>query len=340
MTGFLLAHGLLHDAWSHWTAPPPTIAAIAASGGLYMLGLARVWRRAGFGRGVCWWEATSFAFGLLALAAGLLSPITWLSDVLFSAHMTQHEILMLVAAPLLVLGRSLEVFLWAFTEPARETLAEWMRTPAVRRSWRALSSPWAVVAIHAVVLWLWHVPAFFNAALANPSLHAVQHLTFLLAAAWFWWAMVHGRFGRIGYGAAVAFVFITGLHSSILGAMLTVAPSVWYAPYVARSSAWHMDPLADQQLAGLIMWIPTCVIFILFGLALLAAWLGQSERKARLGSVVPANDNRTASAARFRSTLRRSLTNRFEPESTFQRPGGAPGRAPRCSRPWRDRPDG
>jgi len=285
MTRILLAHSLADAAWHHWSAEPVTIALLALTGVLYATGLARVWGRAGFGRAVRVWEALCFAGGLLSLAAGLLSPLAWLGEVLFSAHMSQHELLMLVAAPLLVLGRSLYVFHWAFPGPAREAIGRWTRRRLFARSWRALTAPLAVVALHAAVLWLWHVPVFFNAALARASLHALQHLSFVLTAALFWWAMVHGRFGRIGYGAAVAYVFLTALHSSMLGAMLTLAPSVWYAPYASRSSTWNVDALADQQLAGLIMWVPTCVIFIVSGLALLAAWLGESERRTRLGSV-------------------------------------------------------
>ncbi|HET7220796.1 MAG TPA: cytochrome c oxidase assembly protein [Vicinamibacterales bacterium] len=292
MTDLLLAHSLSHAAWRHWTAEPVTIVLIVASAAVYALGVKRLWQRAGAGRGVRPREAVCFALGLFCLAIGLVSPIAWLSDILFSVHMTQHEILMLAAAPLLVLGRALHAFLWAFPGSTRETLGSWMRGRAVHQSWRRLSSPWAVVAIHGLVLWLWHVPMFFDAALASPALHAVQHLSFLLTAALFWWAMVHGRFGRIGYGAAVAFVFLTGLHSSVLGAMLTLAPAVWYSPYVVRSSAWNIDALSDQQLAGLIMWVPTCIVFIVFGLALLAAWLGESEKRARLGSVTHAERER------------------------------------------------
>jgi putative membrane protein len=285
MTQALLAHSLAHAAWRHWPAEPVTLVVIVLSGGLYAAGLAHAWSRAGIGRGIRVWEAVCFSLGLLALAAGLLSPVAWLGDILFSAHMGQHELLMLVAAPLLVLGRSLHVFLWAFPSSTRETIGRWTRMPAVSGPWRRITIPWAVTALHGALLWAWHIPGAFNAALAHPALHAVQHFSFVLTAALFWWAMVHGRFGRIGYGAAVAFVFLTGLHSSVLGAMLTLAPSVWYAPYVARSSFWNVDALEDQQLAGLIMWIPTCAVFIVFGLALLAAWLGESERRAMLGSV-------------------------------------------------------
>ena len=80
------------------------------------------------------------------------------------------------------------------------------------------------------------------------------------------------------------YVFLTAVHSSALGALLTVSPVVWYGEYGRQAAAWHVDALADQQLAGLLMWIPAGVIFIVFGLALLAAWLGEAERRVRLGA--------------------------------------------------------
>ena len=96
--------------------------------------------------------------------------------------------------------------------------------------------------------------------------------------------MVHGRYGRIGYGVAVLYVFLTAVHSSVLGALMTIAPGVWYPAYIAPQRPWHVDALEDQQLAGLLMWVPSGVIFIVFGLGLFAAWLGESERRVGFGA--------------------------------------------------------
>ena len=96
--------------------------------------------------------------------------------------------------------------------------------------------------------------------------------------------MVHGRYGRQGYGLSVFYVFLTAIHSGALGALLTVAPSPWYSYYVRQGSARQIDPLGDQQLAGLLMWIPAGIIFIVLGLALFAAWMGEAERRVRFGA--------------------------------------------------------
>ena len=284
MTGELRAHGLAAEAMHRWTWEPITIGLLAASAALYAAGTRAVWRRAGVGRGVRRWQALSFAAGLLSLALALLSPVVWLSTVLFSVHMTQHEILMLVAAPLLVFGQPLFAMLWALPRAGRETWGRWSQTPFVARSWTAITGPFTVFLLHAFALWIWHTPRLYEAALHSEAVHAVEHLCFVLTAALFWWAMIHGRYGRIGYGIAVLYIFLTAIHSSVLGALMTISPDVLYPDYVATGLPWHVDALEDQQLAGLLMWVPSGLVFIMFGLALFAAWLGQSDKRVDLGS--------------------------------------------------------
>jgi mono/diheme cytochrome c family protein len=198
--------------------------------------------------------------------------------------MTQHEILMLVAAPLLVLARPLAVFLWAFRPAARLAIGRWSRRPGVAASWRVLTGAVTVWVLHGAALWIWHLPRLYEAAVENTGIHAVMHVCFLFTAALFWWALVHGRYGKLGYGLGVLFVFTTGLHSTVLGALLTLAPRSWYAIYRARAPRMGVDPLADQQLGGLLMWVPFGIVFVFIGLALFAAWLGEAERRVALTS--------------------------------------------------------
>jgi putative membrane protein len=267
-----------------WTFEPVTIVLMLVSILVYALGVRAARRHGVSSAAFPWWQQAAFAGAMISLAVALISPLDWLSDILFSAHMTQHEILMLVAAPLLVIAQPPLAFLWAVPSSRRRAAALRLRQTAVARSWRAVTAPMVVFLLHGVALWIWHVPGLFEAALHHEGIHAFQHLSFLLTAALFWWGMIHGRYGRAGYGAAVAYVFLTALHSTILGALLTVAPSAWYRSYEATAAARHLDAVADQQLAGLVMWIPSGVIFIVVGLALFAAWLGESERRVALGS--------------------------------------------------------
>ena len=278
------AHGLAATAVSEWEFAPLVVVPLAVTAVLYAAGLLRLWRRAGVGRGISRWAATSFAAGWLTLVVSLVSPMAWLSEILFSVHMTQHTLLLLVAAPLLTFGHPVLAWMWALDRGPREAVAHAFRGPRTVGAWHAVTAPLSVFLIQALALWLWHIPSWYEAALHSDLIHAFEHICLVLAGSLFWWAMVNGRYGRSGYGLGVLYVFLTAIHSSALGALLTVAPSVWYGEYARQAAAWRIDALADQQLAGLLMWIPAGVIFIVFGLALLAAWLGESERRVRFGA--------------------------------------------------------
>ena len=279
----LFAHELWAESAANWDFSLLVVIPLLVSGALYAAGLWRVWRKAGAGRGISGWSAVSFAAGWVTLAAALVSPVAWLSQVLFSVHMTQHTLLLLVAAPLLTFGHPILAWMWALDARARDAVAHAFRRPRVLGAWRAATAPLTVCLLQAAVLWLWHIPSWYQAALRHDSVHALEHLSLVLSGSLFWWAMVRGRYGRGGYGLAVLYVFLTAIHSGALGALLAVSPSVWYPDYAVQAQAWQVDALQDQQLAGLLMWVPAGVIFIVFGLALMAAWLGETERRVRLG---------------------------------------------------------
>jgi len=257
-----------------WSWEPFVIISLILTAILYAIGIARM-------HGANRWHIASFVAGWTALVIALVSPLDTLGGILFSAHMAQHELLMIVAAPLLVFGHPLIAFLWAL--PAR-----WRVSIGKRLQWRwltnTLTSALVVTVLHAIALWVWHIPSWYEATLRNDGIHALQHISFLLTATMFWWALMHGRYGRLGYGAAVVYVFATAGHSGALGALITFAPHLWYPIYGARTAAWGLNAIEDQQLAGLIMWIPAGVLFTILGIALFAAWLGEAERRVALGT--------------------------------------------------------
>lgn len=299
----VIAHGMAAASIEHWDLQPLIVVPLIAGLVLYVLGLRRLWTRAGPGAGISRWEAVSFYAGWLTTAVALISPVAWLSEILFSVHMTQHTLLMLVAAPLLAFGQPLLAFLWAFDATRREQLARPFRGPRFALVWHAVTSPLSVFLLQAAALWLWHIPSWYEAALHNDAIHALEHVCLLTAGCLFWWAMVRGRYGRIGYGLAVVYVFLTAVHSGTLGALLTIAPAPWYAAYVQQGRVWGIDPLGDQQLAGLLMWIPAGVTFIVLGLALMAAWLGESGRRVRLGQAHSATRTLLSSGALISFTV-------------------------------------
>lgn len=218
-----------------------------------------------------------FLSAMISLVIALDSPIHEIGEQLFWVHMTQHEILMLVSAPLLVLSRPLVPFLWALPRISRDRVASFGRSKPFKAAWRKLSSPLTAWLISAAALWIWHVPWLFDRALSSDWVHAAQHITFLSTAMLFWWPVVEPR--RLGYGTAVGYVFTTALQTSLLGAMLTFAPHAWYAAYLATTQQWHITALEDQQLGGLIMWIPAGTLLLIVSLVLLVKWLNESQTR-------------------------------------------------------------
>lgn len=282
-----LAYHPAPDLELGWTWDPLPLIVICATLGIYGVGLVRLWRTAGVGHGVTPLQAGCFALGEATLSLALLSPLDRLSDSLFAAHMSQHELLMIVAAPLMVLGRPLAPYLWALPVRWRISTSHALHRAPARWAWQFVSAPLFVLVLHGAVRWLWHIPALFEGAMRNEGLHAVQHATFFATAALFWWALVHGRYGRAGYGLAVLFVFATALHTSVLGALIAVTPRLLYPIYRDRAALLGWQPLEDQELAGLLMWVPSGVLFLLCALALFAAWLGEAERRATRGMQPP-----------------------------------------------------
>jgi putative membrane protein len=221
-------------------------------------------------------RALSFFCGLILLAVALLSPLDRWGAELFALHMVQHEVLMLIAAPLLVLARPLPVFLWAFSGEWRIRLGRLSMHPGVEGSWRLLSAPITGWLVHALALWIWHTPALFNAVLIHPGIHDLQHFTFFATALLFWTALFQER-RRDHQGAAILYLFTTTVHSGVLGALITFAQRPWYSSYLQTSQSWGLTALEDQQLGGLIMWVPSSLVYVGAALVLLARWISMSD---------------------------------------------------------------
>jgi len=260
-----------------WRIEPLVMLSMTASLVLYLIGFARLRHRSRRGRARSGMQCASFLAGWLVLAIAFVSPLDGLGAWLFSAHMVQHELLMIVAAPLLVIGRPLGVWLWAFPSGGRLRVGRATRPPRVRATWHALTTPAGAWALHALALWVWHVPAAFEAALQHPALHALQHASFLASALLFWWSIL-GRGPAHAYdGPAMLSLFTTMVHTGALGALLTLAPAPWYPAYLAPTSSLGFDPLEDQQLGGLVMWVPGGLAYLIAALATTARWLAARD---------------------------------------------------------------
>ena len=257
------------ELWASWEFDPGVVAPLALSGLLYLRG-ARQTRGVTAGQMACFWS------GWASLTLALISPLHHLGEELFSAHMLQHEVLILVCAPLLVLSRPLVPILWGL--PLGVASCDRRDHQIAGRAGGMAppdGPPRGLVASRGGSLGL-ALPALFQATLTSDWAHTAQHLSFLLSALLFWWSLFYSH-GRRGYGAAVLYVFTTALHTSILGVLLTFAPRLWYPAYAATTTEWGLTPLADQQLGGLIMWVPAGVVYMGLGLYLFALWLRESE---------------------------------------------------------------
>ena len=242
-------------------------------GALYLRGAARLTRRSGAKHGI---RLAYFVGGWGALILALLSPIDEVAEQLFSAHMAQHELIMVIAAPLMVLARPMPTMLWAFPAGWRRAIGRLILGRPVRAAWREATEPFAAFLVHGVVIWTWHIPSLFQATLRSEPVHALQHLSFFGSAVLFWWSVIHVR-QRHRRGAAIMSLFGTAIHTSVLGALMTFSRTAWYPSYEAFSQSWGLTPLGDQQLAGLIMWIPASVVYLIACLGVAYRYLRESE---------------------------------------------------------------
>lgn len=269
-----LAHGDAPDGLS-WTFDPWVVTPLMAALLLYGTGLAALWRHAGAGRGIGIPQAAAYLCGWLVLAGALTSPLHALGERLFTAHMIEHELAMAVAAPLLVLGRPMAAALWAFPPGARQRPTRIARSRPARAAWSALTLPPVATLLHGLAIWAWHIPPLFDATVTDIGLHRLQHLSFVLTALLFWWALLR-RSHPLG---AAAHLTVTMIHTGILGALLTFAPRVLYARQTFDAMRWGLMPLEDQQLAGVLMWAPGGLIYAGAALGFIALHLARQGKQ-------------------------------------------------------------
>ncbi len=213
-----------------------------------------------------------FAAGVAVMFIALTSPIDTLGDAyLFSAHMLQHMLLILVVPPLLILGLSPRFVRAVIGVPALGAIEGFVRRPAI--AWLPAMA----------ALWIWHIPALFDAALANENLHIVEHLCFMSAATIFWWPILCPlETSRMPAMAALLYLFAAMLAPSLLGIAITFAGPGLYQPYLHPEDplriagllrdTWGLTPEVDQELGGLLMWVPGGLVFLAAIFVVMARW--------------------------------------------------------------------
>jgi len=218
-----------------------------------------------------------FTLGVLGVFLVLVSPIDTLGDdYLFSAHMTQHLVLDMAAPALFVLGTPAWAVTWLLKHPFFASME------------RILGNPALCLILGNFTLCLWHLPVLFNATLENERLHVFQHLTFLVTGTMLWWPVFKPiRRGRLPPLQSMAYLSISAFINGILGIILTIPSTSFYSAYAHPRDGlgalslirdqWKLDPVADQQLGGAIMWVFGSGIYIWAVLAMVARWQKSTE---------------------------------------------------------------
>ncbi|MFC4859379.1 cytochrome c oxidase assembly protein [Actinophytocola glycyrrhizae] len=262
------------------------ILAITGVGAAYGRGVQELWHRARVGAGISPPRAAAFAAGLAVLLLAQLPPLHTIAEESFAGHMGQHMVLMVVAGPLLALGGAGLPLTMALPVGARRVVAR-LRSGALGRWLRQPIRRVLVVGVlHTGVLWFWHLPAPYTAALHSPAVHAVEHLSFVAAAWLLWSAVLAPSRHRVNGGMAFLLLFGVGMTGAALGAVLTFAPAPLYPGHALAPSGG--DPLTDQQLAGLVMWIPMDMVVLALALSVFVRWLTGLEHGTPGDRALPA----------------------------------------------------
>jgi putative membrane protein len=268
-----------------WPFDPAVVGGVALSALLYWLGL-RYAIRAGLSRRLHWWRVAAFFAGLLVLLTALDSPLDTLADRWLWVHMIQHDLLTMVVPPLLLLGAPAWLFWRAVPLSARRTSLSWVvRKRWPRRLWHVIEhyvlAPWPVWLLYVATYSIWHIPSLYDAALAQQSIHALEHITFLGTALLLWVQIIpsHPLQPRLSYPMRALYLCAVGMYANLIGSLFVFSVGPFY-PYYALlpRPAGAMTALVDQHLAGAAMDVPGTIIFFVAVSAVLWLWLRDDER--------------------------------------------------------------
>ena len=267
-----------YDLWASWSFAPEVVLPLLLVLGLYARGLVALrWPETGPVRS---WQAACFAAGWLALVVALISPLCRMAATLVSAHMVQHVILVAIAPPLLVLAAPMAPLVHGLPRRWREIVAHWGEVRPVRLARGRLGAPMIAGLLYGAAIWLWHLPLLYQAALLSEALHLLMYALLVAAGILFWRSLIaSARQEPGGHGGAIVSALATTIHTGLLGALLTFAPTPWYPLLAQRAAGWGLTALEDQQLAGLVMWVPMGSIYLVSSVCLMAAWLCALERR-------------------------------------------------------------
>ena len=240
-----------------------------------------------------------FLLGIAVMALALVSPIAAYDTELFSVHMAQHMLIVMVAAPLLLLGAPITLALRAATPRIRkEVILPVLHSRAVK----AISFPAFTWFLLAGVLWLTHFSSAFDFALENIWAHRAEHAVYIVAALLFWWPAINADPSpwRLGHPVRLLYVFLQMPQNSFLGVSIYGTTNVIFPHYASVARNWGPDPLTDQEFAGIIMWVIGDMMFLVILAFIAYGWVQHEERAAKRAD--RARDRENAAAARAKAT--------------------------------------
>ena len=259
-----------------WTFPPLPTLGLAVAAGLWLLAVRRVNGRHP-ANPVPRRRTVAFLLGALAIGFALGSGIERYDTTLFSVHMIQHVLLVLVAAPLVALAAPITLLLRV---SSRATRRRWLLPILHARLVRVLTFPVVAWIVFAGVMWASHFSGFFDLALEDPIVHDLEHGLFLASALLFWWPAIglDPAPWRLGFPARIAYVFLQMTQNTFLAVVLLNASTALYPHYASLGAPYGMDALADQRLAAGVMWLAGDAIFLAAIMLLVAAWMRAEHR--------------------------------------------------------------
>lgn len=265
--------------WSTWNLRPEV---------LLVLGILALWYGIAYRRGRSQgWVPRSKSFilyfyftGWLVLLIALVSPIDSLSDALAWVHMLQHTLILMVAAPLMALGGPHVIAPRALVSPSgKHPRGFRLGFLKAGHSLARFYPPLLAWLLYSLTLWIWHIPKLYEAALAQEWLHDIQHLAFFVTAYLFWRVLFDPFQPKLRPLVGILYAFIASLHGIILGVFMALSPKLWYDSYRFSPLAYGITPLEDQQLAGLIMWMPAGLAYVAVSVYLIVSLLSRKDRK-------------------------------------------------------------
>jgi putative membrane protein len=261
-----------------WDWRPEILLILVISAALYITGWSRL-RRRGRRQVASGLRLASYLSGLGVVAVSLMSAIDILGSFFFFMHMLQHLLLIMVAPVLIWLGNPFPFLIWGLPKGRQIGTALLSRQAPFRAALQRLPAG-AILILSVALLWGWHDPAAYDAAIRYGWVHDVQHLTFFLPAVLFWWKVtgaaphVHGRLTAPG---RIALLIGMAVANAIPGAIIALSPQVIYEYYLAIPRLWGISAHQDQIIGGILMWIPGTMMYLLAVLVILGRLLGERD---------------------------------------------------------------